>query len=46
MARRKTSKKLKIIFVDEVNDLQSQIAEHFLRDFLIVYYHVLIDVHI
>jgi arsenate reductase len=32
MARRKTPKKLKIIFVDEVNDMQSQIAEYFLRE--------------
>lgn len=32
MARRKKSKKLEIIFVDEVNDLQSQVAEYFLRE--------------
>lgn len=32
MERRKAAKKIKVIFVDEVNDLQSQIAEHFLNE--------------
>ena len=33
MFRKKNSRKIKIMFVDEMNDLQSQIAEFFLHEF-------------